>query len=76
MEQDDLILRRVAAAYFTGDEVIPCGEAQAAIEIGLDRLCAKGFPSPAGHGSASPAAWAKFRSLDTPGCGRGGPLEV
>lgn len=33
MEQDDLILRRVAAAYFTGDEVIPCGEARAAIEM-------------------------------------------
>ena len=33
MERDDLILRRVAAAYFAGDEVIPCGEARAAIEM-------------------------------------------
>ena len=33
MERDDLILRRVAAAYFAGDEVIPCAEARAAIEM-------------------------------------------
>ena len=33
MERDDLIVRRVVAAYFAGDEVIPCGEARAAIEM-------------------------------------------
>ena len=33
MERDDLIVRRVVAAYFAGDEVIPCGEVRAAIEM-------------------------------------------